>query len=167
MPDPSDDDDDTDREPEATDQAKVGRLCELLHSATNTPDDCYFAIWDGWPHASAVMHQSAQMGIPNRTYYLLQGPFADLGPMGCARHRTQPSGIRVADRPRLVHRLGRRRPIGADAITINRLLSQPDLDIVTAGPDAGAPAQYARRGSNTALPPNYESRWLQTVLRGR
>jgi hypothetical protein len=149
-PDPIGDDDDADDQPDgpSNDQAKVGRLCELLHSATSTPDDCYFAIWDGWPDTSDLMRRSARMHIPNRTYYLLHGPLSDFGQWGLRETGHNPAAfVWPADHAWCIasdvdqHWVG----IGASADTINRLLAQQDLDIVTADPDAGTPAHYSRR----------------------
>ena len=144
MPDPIDDDDDTDDQPDgpSNDQAKVERLCELLHSATSTPDDCYFAIWGLArclrPHASERPDAHSQPDLLPTTR-----ASGWLRAVGCPRNRIQPGSIRVAGRSRLVHCVGRRPAlagIGASDDTINRLLAQPDLNIVTADPDAGAPA---------------------------
>lgn len=148
MPDPDDasDTDDEEVDEPSADQAKVGALCELLHSATATPDDCYFAIWDGWPNESTLMHQTAQMQIPNRAYYLLHGALSDFGQWGVRETGHNPAAfVWPADHAWCIasdvddHWAG----IGASAETIARLLTQTDLDIVTADPDSGAPAQYA------------------------
>ncbi|WP_457539630.1 hypothetical protein [Williamsia sp. R60] len=150
MPDPSDHDD-ADDEPDdgpSDDQAKVGRLCQLLRSATGTPDDCYFAIWAGWPNASDLMRRSARMQIPNRTYYLLHGPLSDFGQWGVRESGHNPAAfVWPADHAWCIasdvdqHWAG----IGANTSTVNRILAQRDLDIVTVDPDAGVPAQYVRR----------------------
>ena len=145
MPDPDGQDNPGDPD-EPTDQAKAGSLCELLHSATGTPDDCYFAIWEGWPDTSAVMRQCARLRIPNRTYYLLHGPLSDFGRWGVRETGHNPAAfVWPADHAWCIasdvddHWAG----IGANTKTIAGLLAESDLDIVTADPDCGAPAQYA------------------------
>ena len=88
------------------------------------------------------------MHIPNRTYYLLHGPLADFGQWGVRETGHNPAAfVWPADHAWCIasdvdqHWAG----IGASSNAINRLLAQQDLDIVTANPDAGAPAQYSRR----------------------
>ena len=63
----------------SSDQAKFRTLCELLQVETGTPDDCYFAIWDGWPDISEMVRRSPRVYIPHRAYYLLYGPLTDFG----------------------------------------------------------------------------------------
>jgi hypothetical protein len=92
MPDPADEDDGGSDGP-STDQAKVGKLCALLRPATQTPDDCYFALWTGWPDTSDVMYQSAQMRIPNRNYHLFHGPLTDFGQWGLREKGYNPAAF--------------------------------------------------------------------------
>lgn len=145
MPDP-DGQDYADDPNEPTDQAKVGHLCELLRTATTTPGDCYFAIWEGWPDTSTVMRQSARMRIPNRSYYLLHGPLSDFGRWGVRETGHNPAAfVWPADHAWCIasdvddHWA----IIGANAETIASLLTQTELDIVTADAECGAPDQYA------------------------
>jgi hypothetical protein len=78
----------------------LSSLCTLLRDYTTTPDDCWFAVWDGWgwqhPGAHSVM-QATRIGepappvehasdekrlnlaapkfsLPHRDYYLFTGP---------------------------------------------------------------------------------------------
>ena len=63
-------------------QARIGTLSpeqidvcvEHLRSATETPEQCYFALWTGFG-GSAVPHDlQPQLRLPNREYHLFSGP---------------------------------------------------------------------------------------------
>lgn len=83
------------------------RLLVLLRRHTNTPDDCFFALWDGFGdiHGSPAvgfLHTGVGKGpdvppafppeflngprveIPNRSYLLFRGPLEDAGRWGAA-----------------------------------------------------------------------------------
>lgn len=55
-------------------QAKV--LVEILCKHTSTPQDCYFAIWDGWGFvvSDELQPEAAYLKLPHRGYYLVRGP---------------------------------------------------------------------------------------------
>lgn len=145
MPDPGSGSDVADPD-ELTDQAKVARLCALLRSATATPDDSYFAIWEGWPNSSALMRQSARMHIPNRSYYLLRGSLSEFGQWGVPEMGHNPAAfVWPADHAWCIasdvddHWAS----VGASAAVIEGLLINGGLDIVTADPDLGDDSQYS------------------------
>jgi hypothetical protein len=50
----------------------ISPLVEHLRSATTTPDQCYFALWDGY----SIMppEQIPKLALPNRDYYVYVGP---------------------------------------------------------------------------------------------
>ncbi|MGF7142789.1 hypothetical protein HNQ56_001207 [Anaerotaenia torta] len=54
-------------------QAKV--LVEILRKHTTTPQDCYFAIWDGWGFfvSDELQSEAAYLKLPHRGYYLVRG----------------------------------------------------------------------------------------------
>ncbi|HHY82776.1 MAG TPA: hypothetical protein GX505_08880 [Clostridiales bacterium] len=54
-------------------QAKI--LKEILRKYTSTPDNCYFAIWDGWgfPELEKLTNKTARFHLPDRSYYLIKG----------------------------------------------------------------------------------------------
>lgn len=65
--------------------AALAALCEILARYTRTPDDCYFALWEGWGwqhtgahaviHASPGSRQTANPEqIPKRRQLILSGP---------------------------------------------------------------------------------------------
>jgi hypothetical protein len=54
-------------------QARI--LAEILCRHTNTPETCYFAIWEGWgfPEVEGLRDKTTRLCLPDRTYYLLKG----------------------------------------------------------------------------------------------
>lgn len=54
-------------------KAKV--LIEILYEHTNTPENCYFAIWNGWgfPALEKLRNQTARFLLSDRCYYLMSG----------------------------------------------------------------------------------------------
>jgi hypothetical protein len=56
--------------------ALIDALLEHLGPATATPDECYFAVWEGFG-GSAVPHDlGPKLELPNRSYHLFAGPLA-------------------------------------------------------------------------------------------
>ena len=55
--------------------AQVATALDVLARHTSTPNECYFAIWDGWD--SITIASSPNFNIPNRDYWLLRGTLAD------------------------------------------------------------------------------------------
>jgi len=56
-------------------ERQVKALIEILYNYTNTPENCYFAIWDGWgyPSVKNLQNQTATFQLSDRCYYLLKG----------------------------------------------------------------------------------------------
>ena len=49
-------------------------LVEHLTSATTTPEDCYFAVWEGWGGSIIPHTHPATFQLPFRGYHLFAGP---------------------------------------------------------------------------------------------
>ncbi|MET4168847.1 hypothetical protein ABID74_004931 [Gordonia terrae] len=104
------------------------------------------------------------MIIPNRSYYLLHGPLSDFGRWGVRETGHNPASfVWPADHAWCIasdvdaHWAG----IGANAETIADLLTHTDLDIVTADPDSGAPAEYAAPTRYFTRPDDHK--WCNTL----
>ncbi len=89
------------------DESHLKRLLALLARHTNTPDDCFFGLWDGFGNlhgspAVGFFHTGKGKGpdvppafppeflngprveIPNRSYLLFRGPLGEAGRWGAA-----------------------------------------------------------------------------------
>jgi hypothetical protein len=165
LPDPAFDgqsENDVDRDRAApSDLARLRVSIQTLTRHTNTPDACYFCIWEGWPlrgregtgerpsYPSSVVDDS-RVVVPNRAYFLLQGAVDDLAdwdaPRAClAQGRlldVPPAFMWPADHAWCIasdvdpHWAG----IGAAAAAIDELLADPRLDLVPAIPSEIQPA---------------------------
>jgi hypothetical protein len=118
-----------------TDEAVVARLCDLLARETTTPDDCYFAMWDGSGNEFNRQHGHGRMAIPNRSYHLFCGPLSQIGEWTSPRVPgiNDPAAfIWPADHAWCIasdtdpHWAG----IGASSHIVETLLVQHDLDVV-------------------------------------
>ncbi|NLE78037.1 MAG: hypothetical protein GX610_00370 [Rhodococcus sp.] len=59
-----------------SDNEQIGIVLADLSEYTNTPEDCYFCIWDGWP--SFDPHDpTPKVSIPNRDYFVFHGMLSD------------------------------------------------------------------------------------------
>ncbi|WP_252189652.1 MULTISPECIES: hypothetical protein [unclassified Rhodococcus (in: high G+C Gram-positive bacteria)] len=68
---------DAQRDPEGlTDNEQLGVVLAELARYTDTPDDCFFCIWDGWPSFTAN-DPTPKVSIPNRDYFLFHGTLGD------------------------------------------------------------------------------------------
>ncbi|WP_260681840.1 hypothetical protein [Gordonia rubripertincta] len=119
----------------------VARTCRALAAETRSSDDCYFAIWAGYPGVLSPLPGGPRMHIPNRDYHLYVGTLSDLKaweqPL---THETPallhdpPAFVWPADRAWCLasdvdpHWAG----IGADTTTIRALTTRDDIDVVTA-----------------------------------
>lgn len=133
-------------------------LLDLLAAETSRPDDCYFALWEGWgfPESArrwptfGVPHDHQ---IPARSYFLFHGPLSAAEIWGTPAEpgiwgRSEFSGggtpafVWPADHTWCVaadidpHWAG----IGATAPSIKRLIADRHLDAVQADPDDTQPA---------------------------
>lgn len=59
--------------------ATASTLGKTLRAHTNTPETCWFAVWEGWPDLSNLVLGSTRFSIPQRTFHLLSGPIGDIG----------------------------------------------------------------------------------------
>jgi hypothetical protein len=153
---------DVDRDRDAPfDIARLRASMETLTRHTDTPDACYFCVWEGWPlrrregtaerslHPSAVL-DGPQVVVPNRAYFLLKGDASDLASWDATRawlgHRglldVPPAFMWPADHAWCIacdvdqHYAG----IGATTAAIDELLADPRLDPVPADPREAQPA---------------------------
>ncbi len=55
---------------------RAAGLVEVLRGHTNTPEDCRFAVWEGWGGLEAEVHWPGAVRLrhPGRSYVLLRGP---------------------------------------------------------------------------------------------
>lgn len=92
-----------------TETELLGTALGILARHTGTPDDCYFALWDGWgsdldggdgawlvdeesraatqgpqiaPAFPPAVLAGPKLEIPNRAYYLFRGKLSDFGDWG-------------------------------------------------------------------------------------
>ncbi len=141
---------------------RLGTGLEVLGAHTDTPDEIYYCIWDGWgwapPAADPVPDQTGRVDVfgedgprlPYRSYHLLRGTVADFGSWtleGAAPRRPgpelpDPAFVWPADRAWCVandvdpHYAG----IGGPEVAIADLLEAPGLDVVRADPAAEQPS---------------------------
>jgi hypothetical protein len=54
------------------------RLIETLRTHTQTPDRCWFAIWEGWADLTSYWRDAPTFSIPGRTLHLLEGTTTDV-----------------------------------------------------------------------------------------
>lgn len=127
--------------------AQARQALRVLADFTETPDECFFCIWEGV--AGNVLSASERHGplvtVPHRRYVLFtgrlsdylesdEGRFDDSGPV--------PAFVWPADRLWCftsdvdTHWAG----IGADQAAVERLLNTSGLDVVPATPDEDPPA---------------------------
>lgn len=140
---------DREHAPRASDQWHS--IFELLASHTDTPEDCYFGLWEGWPLPDYV-RQLPKFGVPRdarfpaRSYYLFRGPLVDAGDWGDEfdphpASRYEPAFVWPADHAWCLakdvdpHWAG----IGANTNVIERVVADVRLDAVAADPSAEQP----------------------------
>jgi len=135
--------------PSSLDQAR--RALAVLADLTSTPDDCWFAVWEGYPGSIDLLidlplfdlvHE--EHGFSVRRYGLLRGPLADLyrwehdvgGGLLVPPAFVWPADHRwcfAADVD--PHWAG----VGASEDAVRALLATRDLDVVRADPEAPQP----------------------------
>ncbi len=124
----------------------VAQACAVLASETGTLDECYFALWEGWPDVEHMVSGKPQMEIPARSYYLFRGTVTDVDNWGetAPRDLGPAAFIWPADQAWCIasdvdpHWAG----IGASSHAITRLTAHPVLDIVPANYAEGVPNYY-------------------------
>jgi hypothetical protein len=126
-----------------TEQDLLAVAAEVLASHTTTPDDCFFARWDGWP----ARLDGPTFDLPNRAYHLLRGTVGDLigwiaaGPWTTAHDAYPPAFVWPADRSWCIaadvdpHFAG----IGASSAAIDALLADSRIDVVDLPPGVEPP----------------------------
>lgn len=127
-----------------SDQAQLAAALDVLVRHTGTPDDCYFAVWEGWP----VDPVWPVFELPHRAYWLVHGSLGDfsawpeMAMWPPPKSHFPPAFVWPADRAWCVandvdpHYAG----IGADPAAIDDLLADSTLDVVPADPDQDQPA---------------------------
>ncbi|GAB3254981.1 hypothetical protein [Kineosporia babensis] len=119
------------------DEQQLMRLVlDVLSRHTGTAEGCYFGLWDGW--GTHIPGFKPMMRIPNRAYYLFEGPLAEAGQWSIEGHDEPllPAFVWPSDQAWCVakdvdqHWIG----IGAPEAAIQELLAVPQLDAVPADP---------------------------------
>jgi hypothetical protein len=72
-------------------------LCELLAAHTQTPDQCYVGVWEGYGGLD-LASPALRLRLPQRTHLVFGGPIAEVGRIG----RTLPDGSRVREPPGII-----------------------------------------------------------------
>ncbi len=117
-----------------SEEEQIRTIVDVLGRHTGTPDDAYFCLWDGW--GTRIPGFKPMVRIPNRAYYLFQGPLADLGRWGTDDDSPAPAFVWPADQAWCLakdvdqHWIG----VGADEAALQELLGHPQLDVVKADP---------------------------------
>jgi hypothetical protein len=53
-------------------------LLTVLTGATTTPNDCYFAVWDGYGDSRIPHDLQPKLSLPAREYHVLRGPIGGI-----------------------------------------------------------------------------------------
>lgn len=127
------------------------RAVAVLMPHTTTPDDLYFAIWEGWtPGVSAL--EVRKLSLPNREFILLRGESADFQTWRAPQWPDEygrdelpaPAYIWPADQawcltedvdPHVA-------VIGGSRVAIDALLAEPVLDLVRDDPEVEPPFYF-------------------------
>ncbi|TFI45467.1 hypothetical protein E4P29_00370 [Rhodococcus sp. 1R11] len=116
-----------------------------LSSHTSTPDDCYFAIWEGWGGLELV--GAVQLPFVNREAVLFNGATSDLSTWVDSRDDTSPANLPI---PSFVWPADRAwciandvdphfATIGASFTAIQELLKNTTIDVAVDDPDLPQP----------------------------
>ncbi|WP_205709610.1 hypothetical protein [Kineococcus siccus] len=141
-------------EDRGTETEQLRTAVDVLSAHTTTVDDCYFALWDGWGVTPAGGPARPTWQLPDRDYFLFQGPLSALGDEDQWREALRTSDARwwlpvpafvwPADRAWCLtkdvdpHYAG----IGASGAAIEDLLVRSGLDLVLSDP-ADTPPHYS------------------------
>ncbi|MFG1782554.1 hypothetical protein ACGFIU_08945 [Rhodococcus oryzae] len=130
-----------------SDNEQLGVVLAELARHTDTPDDCYFLVWNGWPSFRAD-DPTPRLSIPNRDYFLFHAAltdFTDWDPQVMALlddiEAPTPAFVWPADRAWCVtcdvdpHFAS----IGADSDAIDAVVAHPRVDVVVDEPDTEPP----------------------------
>jgi hypothetical protein len=129
------------------DASQARRALSVLADFTETPDECFFCIWEGIAGnvLSAIELQGPLVTVPHRQYVLFTGRLGDYSEAGDGRFDDfdpVPSFVWPADRRWCFasdvdpHWAG----IGASRAAVERLLNTSGLDVVRAVPTERPPA---------------------------
>lgn len=87
----------------------------VLARFTSTPDDCWFAVWEGCSSSLELPAGLPLLALPNRAYGLLHGALTDLADWEeTVRTHVDAPRVRLAGRPELVLRQRRRPALDRD-----------------------------------------------------
>ncbi|MGI3780504.1 MAG: hypothetical protein ACRYG2_06965, partial [Janthinobacterium lividum] len=114
---------------------------------TSTPDDCWFAVWEGCSSTFELPSGLPLLELPNRRYGVLRGRLSDLDHWQEVVRTgldAPPAFVWPTDRSWCFasdvdpHWAG----IGADRAAVRALLAEPGLDVVEADPASDQPSYY-------------------------
>ncbi|MEU4670280.1 hypothetical protein AB0F91_20385 [Amycolatopsis sp. NPDC023774] len=121
------------------DQAR--RALRELGRFTETPDECCFCVWEGYPDVKPPTGEVPLLTLPHRRYWVLRGALADLGEweneLGTGHPIAPPAFVWPADRAWCFasdvdpHWAG----IGASSQAVESLVKTPGIDVVRAQPE--------------------------------
>ena len=122
----------------------VESLASALARHTATPDQCYFAIWEGYAQAlSPAIRAAPTFEVPSRRYHLLTGPVGavrEIADGALSRFRSQsPNLWWPQDRAWCVATEidFKTTYIGADGSCVEELATLPAIEAATVAPDLG------------------------------
>jgi hypothetical protein len=129
--------------------SQARRALDVLVDFTDTPDECFFCIWEGVAGnvLSVTERQGPLVAIPHRRYVLFTGRLSGYLEFGGGRFDNSspaPAFVWPADRRWCftsdvdTHWAG----IGADQAAVERLLNTSGLDMVRAAPNDTPPTYF-------------------------
>ena len=116
----------------------------VLAAFTSTPDDCWFAVWEGCSNSLELPAGLPLLELPHRAYGLLRGALSDLADWEATVHThldAPPAFVWPDDRSWCFasdvdpHWAG----VGASEAAVEALLAAPGLDVVRAEPGERQP----------------------------
>lgn len=139
---------DAQRDPQGlSDNEQLGVVLAELARHTGTPEDCYSCVWDGWPSFTPD-DPMPKISIPNRDYFLFHGTVTDFADWDAQikallqdLEAPTPAFVWPADHAWCVtcdidpHFAS----IGGASDAINRLVTNPRIDVVDDDPDVEPP----------------------------
>ena len=115
-------------------------LASVLARHTETPGECWFAIWEGWgTPADDPIRSAPTFSLPARTYHLLIGPVEAVHDLAAPLGAQTPSLWWPEDHAWCVATEVdfKTSYIGADRRCAQGLVSLPGVETATVSPDAG------------------------------
>lgn len=129
----------------APDLERARTALGVLAAFTSTPDDCWFAVWEGCSGSLRLPAGLPLLALPHRRYGLLRGALTDLADWEATVHTgldAPPAFVWPDDRRWCFasdvdpHWAG----VGASEPAVRALLAAPGLDVVRADPGGDQPA---------------------------